>query len=98
MLSSCENFKLCFDLNLSLSHQSTKRYGSYSGYDDFNPSPGPPVNVSATVFIEFIGDIDEINMVCFDFISLGLNFLVFLREQLCESILLYLVINLYRPY
>ena len=25
---------------------------------------GPPVNVSVTVFIEFIGDIDEINMVC----------------------------------
>lgn len=25
--------------------------------------PGPPVGVSVTVFIEFIGDIDEINMV-----------------------------------
>ena len=25
---------------------------------------GPPVKVSVTVFIEFIGDIDEINMVC----------------------------------
>ena len=25
---------------------------------------GPPVKVSVTAFIEFIGDIDEINMVC----------------------------------
>ena len=25
---------------------------------------GEPVNVSVSVFVEFIGDIDEINMVC----------------------------------